>query len=170
MRMRGLFMSYSRNNKRFVEKLAADLREHHIDVWLDTIELEVGDLVHLTIEQAIEEIRFFCLALSPASLASYYVHQVEFETAFAHLVRERRDSFILPIVIQDLKEPLPARLAGRHYLNFANRKQYNKKYEKISQKSETARRELFGPEVVQGSRYISIWRASWHWGDDTISA
>ena len=132
--MRDLFMSYSRKNRRFVEKLVADLREHHIDVWLDTIELEVGDLVHFTIEQAIEESRFFCLALSPASLASYYVRQVEFESAFTRLVRERRDSFILPILIQKHNEPLPVRLAGRHYLDFTNRRHYNRNMRNLVKK------------------------------------
>lgn len=124
--MRDLFMAYSRKNRRFIDKLVADLREHYIDVWIDTIEIEVGDLVHLSIERAIEESRFFCLALSPASLKSYYVRNVEFETAFARLVRERRESFILPIIIQELKEPLPARLAGLHHLDFTNKRQYNR--------------------------------------------
>jgi hypothetical protein len=119
-----LFLSYSHKNKRFIERLAADLREHHVDVWLDTIEIEVGDQVHLSIEQGIAQSRFFCLALSPASLASYYVRRVEYEAAFSRLIQEKRDSFILPMIIQEIKEPLPPRLVGLHYLNFTNRKLY----------------------------------------------
>jgi hypothetical protein len=65
----------------------------------------------------------FCLVLSRASLASYYVRQVEYEAAFARLVRERRNSFILPIVIQEPSQPLPPRLDGVAYLDFANRRQ-----------------------------------------------
>ena len=132
--MRDLFMSYSRRNKRFVEKLVADLREHHIDVWLDTIDLEVGDAVHLTIERAIEECRFFCIALSPASIASYYVREVEFEQAFARMVREQRESYILPIIVQRLTEPLPPRLARLHHLDFTNRKQYIKNMRSLAKK------------------------------------
>lgn len=123
--MHDLFMSYSRKNRRLVEKLVADLREHRIDVWLDTIELEVGDPVHLTIERAIEDSKFFCIALSPASISSYYVRQVEFEQAFARMVREQRELYILPIVVQKLTEPLPLRLTGLYYLDFIDTKQYN---------------------------------------------
>ncbi|AVT30124.1 hypothetical protein C6361_12155 [Plantactinospora sp. BC1] len=129
-----LFLSYSRKNKRFIDRLAADLREHHVDVWLDTIEIEVGDLIHLTIEQGIEQSRYFCLALSPASLRSYYVRGIEFETAFARMVRERRESFILPILIQRVDEPLPARLAGRAYLDFTNKKLYAENVRKLARK------------------------------------
>lgn len=132
--MHDLFLSYSRRNKRFVDRLAADLRENGIDVWIDTIELEVGDLVHATIEQAIKEARYFCIALSPAALASYYVRQVEFELAFTRLADEGRDSFILPIIIQKLDQPLPLRLASRYYLDFTNRKQYSKNMTSIIKK------------------------------------
>lgn len=132
--MRDLFMSYSRKNRRFVERLASDLREHHVDVWLDVIDLEVGDLVNHAVEQAIEDSRYFCIALSPASLASFYVRQVEFESAFTRLVNEKRDNFILPILIQKIEQPLPARLAGRLYLDFTNRKNYHKNMKDLVKK------------------------------------
>ncbi|MFJ6384962.1 toll/interleukin-1 receptor domain-containing protein [Kitasatospora sp. NPDC092039] len=121
---RDLFISYSHANTRFVERLAADLREHHVDVWLDTIELQVGAQFHLSIEEAIEDSRYFCLVLSPAALRSYYVRRVEFESAFAKMIRDRLEVFILPILIRKLTQPLPARLAGLQYLNFINAKNY----------------------------------------------
>lgn len=129
-----LFLSYSRKNRRLVDKLALDLREHHVDVWLDSMEIDVGDLIHLRIEQGIEQSRFFCIALSPASMKSYYVREVEFEAAFARMVREKRGSFILPILIQRIAEPLPARLAGRSYLDLTNRKYYSERIRKLVKK------------------------------------
>ncbi|MEV5967309.1 toll/interleukin-1 receptor domain-containing protein [Kribbella sp. NPDC051952] len=129
-----LFIAYSRRNTRFVNRLVEDLKSHHIDVWLDTIELEVGDLFNLKIEEAIENSRYFCLAISPGALASYYVRQVEFESAFAILVRDKRESFILPILVQPVTSPLPARLRGRQYLDFTKRNCYSENMRKLARK------------------------------------
>jgi hypothetical protein len=139
-----VFLSYSHHDRRFIEKLAADLREHHVNVWLDTMELEVGDLVHESIEQGIEQSRYFCIALSPAALQSYYVRKVEFDTAFTRLVREQRDSFILPIVIQKINAPLPARLEGRSHLDFTKRTLYTTNMRKLAKKINLEDRQLTG--------------------------
>jgi hypothetical protein len=129
-----LFLAYSSKNRRFINRLAADLAEHHVDVWLDTIEIEVGDKIHRSIERGIEQSRFFCLALSPSTLQSYYVREVEFETAFARMVRDQRDSFILPIIVQRVDESLPARLDGLHYLDFTKRNMYAENVRKLAKK------------------------------------
>ncbi|MFI9636662.1 toll/interleukin-1 receptor domain-containing protein [Nocardia sp. NPDC051929] len=129
-----LFIAYSRKNSRFINRLVEDLKSHHVDVWLDTIELEVGDLVSLKIEEAIEKSRYFCIAISPAALASYYVRQVEFESAFTVMTRDQRESFILPILVQPVADKLPARLDGRHYLDFTRRNRYSENVRKISRK------------------------------------
>lgn len=62
--MRDVFLSYSRKNARVVQRIAADLEDQGISVWLDTIELTVGDRFHRSIEQGIAECRFFCIVLS----------------------------------------------------------------------------------------------------------
>lgn len=128
-----VFICYSRRNSGFVKRLVSDLRENHIHVWLDTIELEVGDLVHYTIEQAIESSRYFCIVISAAAMQSYYVRKVEFETAFTRLAREHRDSFILPVMYQRVEE-LPTRLAGRHYLNFSSSRRYAENVRRLVKK------------------------------------
>jgi hypothetical protein len=119
-----LFVSYSRRNARFVNRLAADLADHGLDVWLDTIEITVGDSIHKTIEQGIRESRFFCFALSPAALDSFYVREVEFEQAFSRMVTDRRESYILPVVVQSLVKEVPDRIAHLHRLDFTKRKLY----------------------------------------------
>lgn len=131
---RDLFISYSRKNRRFVDKLARDLREHHIDIWLDSIDIGVGDPIHLTIEDGIRQSRYFCLVLSPESLASYYVRSVEFEEAFTRMVSERRTVFILPILIKKLDQELPPRLANTAYLDFRNAKDYDENVRKLVRK------------------------------------
>lgn len=129
-----MFICYSRRNSRFVKRLTADLAEHHVSVWMDTIALEVGDLFHQKIEEAIENSRYFCLVMSPPALTSYYVRQVEIETAFSKVVRTRNDSFILPILYQPISEPLPGRLASRQHLNFTNSPNYNENVAQLVKK------------------------------------
>ncbi|MEU7919358.1 toll/interleukin-1 receptor domain-containing protein [Micromonospora zamorensis] len=57
--MPDIFLSYSRRNRRFIDRLVADLEDHGIEVWQDVLELGVGDPVHKSIESAISESRFF---------------------------------------------------------------------------------------------------------------
>lgn len=121
-----IFISYSRRNSRFINRLAADLVDHGLEVWLDTIELEVGDSVHKSIEQGIKGSRFFCLALSPSAMTSYYVREIEFEQAFSRMVLDRRESYILPIVIQQLKTDVPDRISHLYRLDFTKRNDYTK--------------------------------------------
>ncbi|MGX9890901.1 toll/interleukin-1 receptor domain-containing protein [Streptomyces sp. NPDC002276] len=122
--MHDLFISYSRRNATFVNRLAADLEDHGLDVWLDTIEITVGDSVHKTVEQGIRDSRFFCFALSPAALDSFYVREVEFEQAFSRMVAGRREGYILPVVVQSLVGDVPDRIAHLHRLDFTKRKLY----------------------------------------------
>ncbi|MFG1893119.1 toll/interleukin-1 receptor domain-containing protein [Micromonospora zamorensis] len=134
--MPDIFLSYSRRNRRFIDRLVADLEDHGIEVWQDVLELGVGDPVHKSIESAISESRFFCLALSPAALRSYYVRDVEFEQAFSRSLRERRD-LILPIVVQklDVDGPaIPERIRHLHRLDFSVRRNYAENVRKLVQK------------------------------------
>ncbi|WP_433576783.1 toll/interleukin-1 receptor domain-containing protein [Nocardia brasiliensis] len=132
--MHDLFIAYSRKNIRSINRLVEDLKAHHVDVWLDTIELEVGDLVNLKIEQAIEDSRYFAFAISPAALKSYYARKVEFEQAFTKMIREERESFILPLLVQKVAEELPTRLGGRLYLDLTKPKLYSQNVRKLVQK------------------------------------
>jgi hypothetical protein len=40
-----IFISYSHQNKSFADKLAGQLVAHHVNVWLDTWELSIGDSI-----------------------------------------------------------------------------------------------------------------------------
>jgi hypothetical protein len=48
-----IFISYSHRDAQFVDKLAHQLVEHDIRVWLDRWELRVGDSLISRIQQAI---------------------------------------------------------------------------------------------------------------------
>jgi len=68
--MKDVFISYSHRNAKFVRRLVDDLRAHGIDPWVDTLELTIGDRPRQRIEAAINDSRYFCLVVSPASMAS----------------------------------------------------------------------------------------------------
>jgi hypothetical protein len=119
-----VFISYSRKNQKFVNRLANDLAAHRLRVWLDSLEIDVGDRFRKKIEEGIETSRYFCLVISPASMKSYYVREMELEAAFSHMVRTSRQSFILPIMWSRPPTPLPLMLSTYHFLDFTNSRNY----------------------------------------------
>ncbi len=132
--MKDVFISYSHRNAKFVGRLVDDLRAHGIDPWVDTLELTIGDRPRQRIEAAISDSRYFCLVVSPASMASYYVKQLEIEAAFQHMVRKRRRRFILPILWRFPKRDLPLMLGSFHYLDFGNRRLYTNNISRLVQR------------------------------------
>lgn len=118
------FISYSRRNERWVTRLAEDLRSHAVDIFQDTVEIEVGDTHRLKIEDAIQRSRYFCLVITQASMKSYYVRQIELEAAFSKMIGERRGAFILPLMRERPREPLPLMLQRFHYLDFTRSQGY----------------------------------------------
>lgn len=148
--MHDVFLSYSRKNHKTVQRIASDLEDQGISVWLDSIELTVGDQFHQSIERGIAECRFFCIALSDESMASYYVRQIEFEQAFARMVSEQRESFILPIVIRKLNEPLPIRLQMLNYIDFSKRNRYTNNMHQLTSKILGLPRDFTGSRWYKG--------------------
>jgi hypothetical protein len=68
-----VFISYSRKDASFVNRLTDDLKRAKISVWLDVLEIEPGDRIIGSIETALESSEFFLLILSPASIESPWV-------------------------------------------------------------------------------------------------
>lgn len=139
-----IFISYSRKNSRFVKKLAADLEQHQISVWLDTQEIEVGDQFRIKIEEGIASSRYFCLVLSPASLKSFFVRKFELESAFTLMMHRGKESFILPIMLKRPSDPLPLMLASFHYLDFSRSSKYLQQLERLVKKIQLDNEDLTG--------------------------
>jgi len=129
-----VFVSYSRKNSDFVDTLAADLKDHNISVWIDRLEIEVGDRPRARIEDAIDKCRYFCLVISDASMKSYYVRQIEIETAFTKMLESKRANFIFPILRQKPKDRLPLMLQSIHYLDFTTPMRYKLNISKLAKK------------------------------------
>ena len=101
---RKVFISHNSRDKSFVRKLAGDLREHGVGLWLDELEMSPGDSLMAKIASGIEDARYFVLIISPNSVESPWVDK-ELAAAFA-LEVERGEKFIIPAVLRDCKMPL----------------------------------------------------------------
>ena len=73
--MTQVFISYSRKDTEFVERLAADLQTAGLEVWYDLSGLEGGTRWGSEIQAAIEQSQFFLVVLSPNSLESKWVQR-----------------------------------------------------------------------------------------------
>lgn len=96
------FISYSRVDSDFVLRLARDLRNAGVPVWLDQIDIVAGSRWDQAIETALASCSAFVVALSPESIASVNVMD---EVSFA--LEEKKSIF--PVVIKPCKVPFRLR-------------------------------------------------------------
>ena len=99
-----IFISYSRNDRDFVDKLAANLVANKAWVWVDRWELKVGDSLISKIQEAIQEASALLVVLSKASVASEWCKK----ELTAGLVRELEEKrvIVLPVLLEDCQIPL----------------------------------------------------------------
>lgn len=107
-----VFISYSRDELAFVDRLQAALVRRGIGATVDSTDIEKGEEWWKRIKQLITEADTVVFVVSPASLKSYYAKK---ELDFAEELKKR----ILPIVAVDVgDEPVPAALARFNYIFF----------------------------------------------------
>jgi hypothetical protein len=111
---RRIFLSYSRQDADFVERLGRDLIEKGIAVWKDTEELGVADSLPQEIGKAIEGSTWFGSVLSPSALASRWAG-LELDIAMA-LEVETGSPRVLPILHRSC--PIPALVRNKIYADF----------------------------------------------------
>ena len=70
---RGVFISYSTQEREFVQRLVRDLKDHDIPVWFDVAELEPGDSIIQKIGAGIDRMDDLIVIMSPASVDSQWV-------------------------------------------------------------------------------------------------
>ena len=97
--MTQVFISYSRKDLAFVERLAKKLRNAGLDVWYDLSDLEVGTRWGKEIQKAIQQSRYFIVVLSPNSTESEWVER-EFLYADNHNLK------IVPLVYKSCDMPM----------------------------------------------------------------
>lgn len=97
-----VFLSHSSADKVFVRLLADELMAFGADIWLDELELEVGDLLSVRLQEAIQSSSFLIACLSPHSILSEWVRR---EIAIGEELRLRGHKMIVvPLLFGALRD------------------------------------------------------------------
>jgi hypothetical protein len=109
-----IFLSYSRLDQEFADRLSAALQEYGIPVWVDRVSIQAGDAWRAAIAHAIAECDAFLVVLSPQCVASRNVVK---ELSIA----ESRNRHIIPVMYQKCEIPpeMEYQLAGLEWVDFA---------------------------------------------------
>jgi TIR domain-containing protein len=99
-----VFISYSRQDRAFVDSLAKNLVLERHNVWLDRWELNVGDSLIQRIQAALTESSAILVILSKSSVASEWCRK-ELSSGLVRELSERK-VLVLPCVIDDCEIPL----------------------------------------------------------------
>lgn len=73
--MTQVFISYSRTDMEFVQRLAMDLEREGFDVWWDLTDIQGSDVWERRIEDGLRTSQYFIVVLTPASLESRWVRR-----------------------------------------------------------------------------------------------
>lgn len=109
-----IFISYSHENKDFVDKLAMQLVHRNVNVWLDRWELSIGDSIIDKVQEAVDGASALLVILSKASIASEWCKR-ELSSGFLRELEEKR-VVVMPVLLEDCDIPLFAR--GKLYADF----------------------------------------------------
>ena len=99
-----VFISYSHQDKNFVEKFASQLVANKAKVWLDTWELNVGDSLITRVQEAISGASALLVILSKTSVASEWCKK-ELSSGLIRELEEKR-VVVLPVLIEDCEIPM----------------------------------------------------------------
>ena len=110
--MKQVFLSYSRKDLRFVERLAADLQQAGYDVWYDLTDIEGGDRWAIEIQTAIDHCDVCVTVISSNSIVSEWVEK---EFLYASNVGKK----VIPVLHE--WTTLPLWLMNIHYIDVRGR-------------------------------------------------
>ena len=117
--MNRVFVSYSRRNKSVAERIARDLSDAGMDVWVDWRQIQAGEFWQDEIFRGIERSEIVVVCLSPPAVKSEWV-QREVNTA------RDQGKIILPVMIVEAYNELSETdnmkwLLDRHWIHFEGR-------------------------------------------------
>ena len=105
----GTFFCYSRSDSDFALRLAQDLRDEGVEIWIDQLDIPAGAAWDRTIEQAISSCGRLLVVLSPHSVASENVMD---EVSFAL----DQGDLVIPVLLSACDVPL--RIRRLQYIDF----------------------------------------------------
>jgi hypothetical protein len=111
-----VFISYSHDDSEFVDKLALNLVQRNVYIWLDKWELSVGDSLLDKIQAAITEASALIIILSKSSVKSGWVRK-ELNAGLVRELDEKR-VIVLPLLLEDCE--IPMFLKEKMYADFRN--------------------------------------------------
>lgn len=114
LHMSSVFLSHNSADKKFVRRLAADLRLAGHVVWIDEAEINIGDSLIEKIREGIDEVEYVAVVLSRASIQSEWVRR-ELDIASNREIEEKR-IVVLPLLLEDVE--MPGFLKGKLYGDF----------------------------------------------------
>ncbi|MGE5376893.1 MAG: SUMF1/EgtB/PvdO family nonheme iron enzyme [Bacteroidota bacterium] len=97
--MSRVFVSYSRKDIAFVQRLAADLKNAGIEVWYDVSGIAGGDRWRSEIENALRNCQYVIVVLSPDAILSQWVER---EFLFSYNLKRK----IIPLMYRSCEIPL----------------------------------------------------------------
>ncbi len=117
--MNRVFVSYSRRNKVFAERIARDLGDAGMEVWIDFRQIHGGEQWQDEIFRGIERSQIVVVCLSPDAVKSEWV-QREVLTA------RQQEKFIIPVMAVNAQRELETIeslnwLQNLHFINFEGR-------------------------------------------------
>ncbi len=111
-----VFITYSHEDKNFVDRLAANLVKHKTRVWVDRWELHVGDSIIDKIQDAIQESDALIIVISKASMKSEWCKK-ELSCGLLRELEEKK-VLVLPALLE--KCDMPVFLRGKKYADFTD--------------------------------------------------
>ncbi|MCA0132377.1 toll/interleukin-1 receptor domain-containing protein [Winogradskyella alexanderae] len=109
-----IFISYSRDNTDFVMNLAKTLRNAGADIWLDQLDIKVGENWDIAVQNAMQESENFMIILSKSSVNS---NNVMDEVGYALSANKK----VVPVLMEECE--IPFRLQRRQFADFTGDKE-----------------------------------------------
>ena len=106
MSTKKIFFSYSRHDAAFALRLARDIREAGVDIWIDQLDIPAGAHWDIAVEEALTNAACVLVILSPSSSAS---GNVQDEISFALYEGKK----FLPVLLEDCEVPFRLRRLKR---------------------------------------------------------
>jgi hypothetical protein len=125
--MSRIFLSHSHGDKPFVRRLATDLVQANLKVWIDEVEIKVGESLIAKIQEGIDSSDYIAAILSVRSVSSSWVRE-ELNMALTDQINGKRVA-VLPLKIDDCE--LPGFLRSRLYLDFSDNARYRDSFRKL---------------------------------------
>lgn len=122
-----VFISSSRKDAAFVNRLVGRLHEHGISTFYDQVDMAVGEPLFETLENAVTNARFVLVVLSPDYIASVWT-TLEWQIAVAHQASDRGKR-VIPILLRDCE--IPPILAALLYADFRSDAAFEQNFQRL---------------------------------------